>query len=559
MANTMPFWRYSPIVTVDLPDRTWPSNVTTKAPIWCSVDLRDGNQALIEPMGAEKKLRMFKMLMKMGFKEIEVGFPAASDTDFGFIRMLIERDLIPKDVTIQVLTQARKELIDRTFEAVDGARRVIVHLYNPTSTLQRRVVFGLSEGAIVQMACDATLYIQELARKNDATKWVLEYSPESFTGTELPFAARICNAVARVWQPTPAQKMIINLPATVEMATPNVYADMIEWMCRNLTLRDSIAVSVHTHNDCGTAIAATELALLAGADRVEGTLFGNGERTGNVDIVTLACNMMARNVNPRLYIHDISEIVQVAEDCTQIPVHPRAPYAGELVFTACSGGHQDAVKKGLDAIRASGSDIWEVPYLLIDPGDIGRNYQPIRINSQSGKGGIAFVMRERHGLDLPRGPLIDFSAIVQKEADRTGKELLPEDLWRLFEGSYLRDDGYVQLCGQHDSKPSSEIAGGREVSATVRIGDNGVRIHGHGNGDLDAFVRALNQALVQQFTVHGYSENALGSGSDAKAAAYVSIHVPEHQPVWGVGIHTDIPSASFKAVISAINRIVVMA
>src|SRR5437764_10897340 len=443
--TAMPIHKSRPFPPVNLPDRHWPARVIHQAPQWCSVDLRDGNQALIEPMGPERKRRMFELLLSLGFKEIEVGFPAASETDHAFVREIIEQDLIPGDVTIQVLTQSRPELIDRTFEAIRGARRAIVHLYNSTSELQRRVVFGLDRDGITEIAVTGAKQIRDLAAAMPQTEIVYQYSPESFTGTELDFAIEISEAVMDVWRPTTDKKMILNLPGTVEMATANIYADQIEWFARNVRDRDSLILSLHPHNDRGAAVAATELALMAGADRVEGTLFGNGERTGNVDIMTLALNLFSQGVDPGLVVTDIDDVVRTSEYCTQLPVHPRHPYAGELVYTAFSGSHQDAIKKGFDALQKRNDDFWEVPYVPIDPKDLGRSYEAvIRVNSQSGKGGVAYVLKADHGLDLPRGLQIEFSRIVQDWTDRTGKEASSSDIWTMFCERYL-GDGAIKL------------------------------------------------------------------------------------------------------------------
>src|SRR5579885_829959 len=436
--SMMPIHKYRPFAPINLPDRQWPARVIERAPVWCSVDLRDGNQALVEPMGPDRKRRMFDLLVRLGFKEIEVGFPAASETDFAFVRELVERDLVPEDVTIQVLTQARPELITRTFESVRGARRVIIHLYNSTSTLQRRVVFGLDKAGIVDIAVNGARLIRDLAEAMPESDIVYQYSPESFTGTELDFAVEICEAVMDVWQPTPQKKTILNLPATVEMATPNIYADQIEWFGRHIRDRDSIVLSLHPHNDRGTGVAAAELAIMAGADRVEGTLFGNGERTGNVDVMTLALNLFSQGVDPELEIHDIDEIVRTVEYCNQLPVHPRHPYAGELVYTAFSGSHQDAIKKGFEALEKRNDGLWEVPYLPIDPKDLGRTYEAvIRVNSQSGKGGVAYLLKTDYGFDLPRGLQVEFSKIVQQWTDRTCKEVTSSEIWRMFQETYL--------------------------------------------------------------------------------------------------------------------------
>lgn len=548
----MPFYRYRPFPPVHLPDRMWPSRVIDVAPTWCSVDLRDGNQALIEPMDTGKKLRMFNLLIGMGFKQIEVGFPSAAQVEFDFIRMLIEGNLIPDDVVIQVLTPARDEKIRRTFDAVHGAKRVIVHLYNSTSTLQRRVVFGLDRQGIIDLVVPCAQQIKNLADERPETEWTFQYSPESFTGTELDFSCRICSEVIAVWKPSKEKKVIINLPATVEMSTPNVYADMIEWMCRNLPARESLIVSLHPHNDRGTGIAATELGLMAGADRVEGTLFGGGERTGNVDIVTVALNFMALGIDPKLDISDITEAVHIVEECTGIGIHPRHPYAGDLVYTAFSGSHQDAIRKGRESLSELGGNVWEVPYLPIDPEDIGRSYQGlIRINSQSGKGGIAYVMEYEHHLILPRGLQIHFSAVVQREAERTGKEVESDDVWGLFQATYLHPQSPITLLEYTDVayEPSR-----RRMSVALLYGGVAREIVGIGNGPLDAFVDAIGTLSPVRFSLVSYDEHAISSGSSARAVAYVAIHVSGHELAWGVGIDTDITKASLLAVVSAVNR-----
>jgi 2-isopropylmalate synthase len=547
----MPIHKYRPFQPIDLPDRTWPMRVVERAPLWCSVDLRDGNQALVEPMGPDRKRRMFDLLVKLGFKEIEVGFPSASETDFAFVRELIERGLVPDDVTIQVLTQARTELIERSFEAIRGARRAIMHLYNSTSTLQRRVVFGLDKPGIVDIAVSGAKLIRELAAVMPQTDVVYQYSPESFTGTELDFAVEICEAVMDVWQPTPESKVILNLPATVEMATPNIYADQIEWFGRNIRDRDCITLSLHPHNDRGTAVAAAELAIMAGADRVEGTLFGNGERTGNVDIMTLALNLFSQGIDPGLVITDIDAIVRTVEHCNQLPVHPRHPYAGELVYTAFSGSHQDAIKKGFEALVKRNDDLWEVPYLPIDPKDLGRTYEAvIRVNSQSGKGGVAFVLKTDYGLDLPRGLQIEFGKCVQEVADRTGKELTSVDIWSLFQDTYQRD--CIRLVS-YRLLPEPR-AGERQIAATVAV--NGVerRIEGVGNGPIAAFVDALSRECDIDLEVLDYHEDAVGAGADAQAAAYVQIRGNGAGTLYGVGIDSDIVTASLRAVASAAAR-----
>ncbi len=554
--TVMPVSRYKPFQPVNLPDRQWPSRVIGRAPIWCSVDLRDGNQALVEPMGSERKRRMFDLLVRLGFKEIEVGFPAASQTDFDFVRELIEENLIPEDVTIQVLTQSRPELIEQTFDAIRGARRVIVHLYNSTSTLQRRVVFGLDKPGIIDIAVRGAELIRELAKGAGPTEIVYEYSPESFTGTELDFAVEICEAVMDVYQPTPQRKMILNLPATVEMSTPNVYADQIEWFGRHVKNRDSIVLSVHPHNDRGTAVAATELAVMAGAERVEGTLFGNGERTGNVDVITLAINLLTQGVDPALEIRDIDEIVRTVEYCNQLPVHPRHPWAGELVYTAFSGSHQDAIKKGFEALEKRNDNIWEVPYLPIDPKDLGRTYEAvIRINSQSGKGGIAYVLKADYGLDLPRALQIEFSKVVQEFTDRTGKEATSKDIWRLFQETYLNTDDGLELI-EHETMPVARGSNRRRLTARVRQGGEEIELNGEGTGPIDAMVDALRRRFDVDLQVIDYREHATGMGADASAASYVRVTDPHGEPgPFGVGIDPNITTASLRAVLSVANRV----
>src|SRR5271169_2610735 len=550
----MPIHKYRPFASVDLPDRRWPMRVIDRAPQWCSVDLRAGNQALVEPMGPDRKRRMFDLLVKLGFKEIEVGFPSASETDFSFVRELVERRLVPDDVTIQVLTQARPELIKRSFEAIRGARRTIMHLYNSTSTLQRRVVFGLDKPGIVDIAVSGARLIRDLAATIPETEVVYQYSPESFTGTELDFAVEICEAVMDVWRPSPGKKTILNLPATVEMATPNIYADQIEWFGRNIRDRDCITLSLHPHNDRGTAVAAAELAIMAGADRVEGTLFGNGERTGNVDIMTLALNLFSQGIDPGLVISDIDEIVRTVEHCNQLPVHPRHPYAGELVYTAFSGSHQDAIKKGFEALAKRNDTLWEVPYLPIDPKDLGRTYEAvIRVNSQSGKGGVAYVMKADYGLDLPRGLQVEFSKRVQEVADRTGKELTSADIWSLFEETYLRRDG-IQLA-DYSIFPEPRAPERRRIAATVGINGEERRVEGVGNGPIAAFVDALQRECDIELTVIDYREHAIGAGADAQATAYVQVRDSGEATLYGVGIDGNIVTASLKAVAIAATRV----
>lgn len=543
-----PVSKYRSFAAIPLPDRTWPDRVITAPPLWCSVDLRDGNQALIEPMDGARKRRMFDLLVKTGFKEIEVGFPAASQTDFDFVRELIEQKQIPDDVTIQVLTQARPELIARSFESLRGATRAIVHLYNSTSTVQRRVVFGLDRPGIVDIAVKAAQCVREHAQRNPGTQWRFEYSPESFTGTELDFAVEICDAVNAIWQPTPERKVILNLPATVEMATPNIYADQIEWFCRNIRNRDSIVVSVHPHNDRGTAVAAAELAVMAGADRVEGTLFGNGERTGNVDVVTLALNLFTQGIHPGLDFSNINEAARCAEHCNQLPIHPRHPYVGDLVFTAFSGSHQDAIKKGF-AARKEG-DIWEVPYLPIDPRDVGRTYESvIRVNSQSGKGGIAYLLERDYGMTMPRRLQIEFSQVVQAVTDATGKELSSEQIWALFQKEFLGDDG-VYVYGAHQLSSLRDQQNVERLTLKLKCNGQGALLHGEGNGPIDAIVDALGL----RFDVLSYEEHSIGTGSGAKAMAFVEITTPARATLFGVGYHENIVTASLLAVLSAVNR-----
>ncbi|MEN3974460.1 2-isopropylmalate synthase [Emcibacter sp. SYSU 3D8] len=546
--------KYPQFKPIPLTDRQWPSAVITKPPIWCSVDLRDGNQALIEPMDADRKARMFSMLVKLGFKEIEVGFPAASDTDFDFVRKIIEDKMIPEDVTIQVLTQARPELIERTFQSLKGVHRAIVHLYNSTSTLQRRVVFGLDQAGITDIAVRGAKLVKQLADANPETHWIFEYSPESFTGTELEFARDVCAAVIDTFESTPEHKMIINLPATVEMATPNIYADQIEWCHRNFHKRDSMILSLHPHNDRGTGVAAAELGFMAGADRIEGTLFGNGERTGNVDIVTLALNMFTQGVDPSLDFSHINEVRQTAEYCNQLPVHPRHPYAGDLVFTAFSGSHQDAIKKGFDALAASNSKVWEVPYLPIDPADLGRSYEAIiRINSQSGKGGIAYILKSDYGLDTPRLLQVEFSRVIQRIADETGKEIGPALIWETFQSEYLNRNAPIEYHS-HSTLPVSGRPDQRDIHAEVVF--NGVKqdIEGFGNGPIAAYVDAVRKNCGIDFNVLDYHQHAIGHGAEAKSVTYIEAQQADGKTVWGVGVSADIVDASLLAVTSAVNR-----
>jgi 2-isopropylmalate synthase len=541
-----PSGKYRPFAAIDIPDRTWPGRTLTAPPTWCSVDLRDGNQALIEPMDSARKRRMFEQLVRIGFKEIEVGFPAASQTDFNFVRELIERNLVPDDVTIQVLTQARPEQIERTFESLKGARRAIVHVYNSTSILQRRVVFGLDRAGVTDIAVRAATLIRQMADERPETDWLFQYSPESFTGTELDYAVEICDAVVAAWQPTPERKAILNLPATVETATPNIYADQIEWFGRHVARRDSVIISVHPHNDRGSGVAAAELAMMAGAERVEGTLFGNGERTGNVDVVTLALNLYTQGVDPGLDFSDINAIARCAEACTQLPIHPRHPYVGDLVFTAFSGSHQDAVKKGLAALEPNG--LWEVPYLPIDPSDLGRSYESIiRVNSQSGKGGVSYLLERHYQLVLPRRLQIEFSRVVQEAADATGKELAAADIWRMFEAEYLSNEGPF-IYRSHQLVTSAEAH--ERITLTIESEGTSVALHGTGSGPIDAAVSALNVPI----DVVGYHEHACGAGTEVTATAYVEIVAPGGSSLFGVGQHANVITASLLAVLSAVNR-----
>ena len=548
--------KYKPFNLIELNDRTWPGRSIELSPQWCSVDLRDGNQALIEPMGEERKLRMFKMLLEIGFKEIEVGFPSASQTDFDFVRKIIKENLVPNDVTIQALTQARPELIKRTFEALEGSKRAIVHVYNSTSTLQRRVVFKSDEKGIQKIATDGAKWVLDQSKLYPETDWTFEYSPESFTGTELPYAVDVCNAVNEIWNPTQKKKTIINLPATVEMSSPNIYADQIEWMCRNLENRENIIVSLHPHNDRGTAVAATELGVMAGADRIEGTLFGNGERTGNVDLVTLALNMLTQGVDPHLDFSNINSIMREAEYCNQLPVHPRHPYAGDLVFTAFSGSHQDAIKKGLSDIRNSNRETWEVPYLPIDPQDVGRSYEAvIRINSQSGKGGVAYLLEKDHGLSMPRRLQIEFSQVIQKIADESGKEISPSDVWDNFQTTYLNESGSYEFIDHNiNSKANKDGSQTDEIEINLKVNDEIISLTGIGNGPIDAMVNSIKDYLKLDIKISDYHQHAISAGSDAKAVAYSELLL-NGKSVWGVGMHQNTVIAGFESVISGLNRL----
>ena len=549
--------KYRPYPPVHLKDRTWPDRVIDRAPVWCSVDLRDGNQALIQPMNLEEKLEMFRLLVEVGFKEIEVGFPSASQVEFDFLRLLIEGGHIPDGVLMQVLTQAREQLIRKTFASIRGAREAVVHLYNSTSTLQRDVVFKMDRREIIALGVKGARLIREQARDSDV-RVRYEYSPESFTGTELDFALEICEAVMEVWEPTPANPVIINLPATVEMSTPNIYADQIEWFCRHMKNRDCAIISVHAHNDRGEAVAATELALMAGADRVEGTLFGNGERTGNVDIVTLALNMFTQGVDPNLDLSRINRVINVYERCTKMKVHPRHPYAGELVYTAFSGSHQDAINKGMSAVELTESGLWEVPYLPIDPQDVGRTYESIiRINSQSGKGGVAYIMDHEFGFKLPKEMQPGFGRVIQEVTDAHGDELSPEMIFHAFEREYLHNPNGFHLKSFNVLKrhfDRDEEASQAEIEAVVVVRGEERTVHAVGNGPLDAFCAALREGLGLRFALHAYHEHALTRGSGAKAVSYIEILDADEESWWGAGVDTDIIVASIKSLLSALNR-----
>ena len=543
--------KYSAYKPVDLVNREWPSNTIKKAPIWCSVDLRDGNQALIEPMGSERKNRMFSLLCKLGFKEIEVGFPSASKTDYDFVRDLIENKKIPLDVNIQVLTQARDELIIKTFQSLKGATKGIIHFYNSTSTLQRKVVFNQDKDGVKKIATDAAELIKKLALENSNTEWTFEYSPESFTGTELEYAREVCDDVVEILKPVSKNKIIINLPATVEMSTPNIYGDQIEWMSKNLKNRNDICLSLHPHNDRGTAVAASEFGIMAGADRVEGTLFGNGERTGNVDIVTIALNMLTQGVEPNLDFSNINSVMREVEYCNQLSVHPRHPYAGDLVFTAFSGSHQDAIKKGFQAIKKSNDPKWEVPYLPIDPADLGRNYEAVvRINSQSGKGGVAFLLEKDHGVSLPRRLQISLSQRIQKLADDTGKEISSSQIWDIFEKKYLQPvNNYSYI--KHSSSSKDDL---HKLELTMNMNNEETTIQGSGNGPIDSFVNGLSEKIGVEIKVADYHQTAISSGSDAKAAAYIELE-KDGKTFWGVGIHPNTTRASFDAIIVGLSKL----
>ena len=547
-----PTQKYRAFAPIDLPNRKWPTATITSPPIWCSVDLRDGNQSLIEPMGPDRKIRMWNALLKMGFKEIEIGFPSASQTDFDFCRHLIDNNLIPDDVTIQVLVQCREDLIRRTYEGIQGAHKAIVHFYNSTSELQRRVVFQKDRAGIRDIAVNAAKLIRKMTDESGMKQAIrFQYSPESFMGTELDFSKEICEAVMDVIEPTPTQRLILNLPFTVEAATSNIHADQIEWSISNIKNRDSLIYSLHAHNDRGCAVAATELGLMAGADRVEGTLFGNGERTGNVDIITLAMNMFSQGVDPQLDISNVNELVRMAEYCNQLPIHPRHPYAGELVFTAFSGSHQDAINKGFKAMKASNQPLWEVPYLPIDPMDLGRSCEAVvRINSQSGKGGIAYVMEAEHGIELPRRLQIEFSKVVQTIADGEGVEVAADRLWSAFEQEYLEGNGRYKFV-EHKS-PSDH--GDQPITATITADGKSKSIKGHGNGPVDGFVDAMRKESGLSFDISDYREQSMGHGANAAAIAYVDLRLADGTTLYGVGIDKNIVVASLKAVVSGVNR-----
>ena len=548
--------KYRPFTGPDLGDRTWPNQQIKTAPIWCSVDLRDGNQALIEPMDSARKMAMFKMLVSMGFKEIEVGFPAASDTDFNFLRELIEGGHVPADVTIQVLTQAREHLIDRTIESLRGAPNAILHLYNSTSTLQRRVVFKSDRDGVKQIAVDGAKMVADRISSVGTDNLRLQYSPESFTGTELEYALDVCEAVMEVWQPTAENPTIINLPATVEMSTPNIYADQIEWMHRHFSNREAVILSLHPHNDRGCAVAATELGLMAGADRVEGTLFGNGERTGNVDLITLGLNMFTQGVDPYLDFSDINGLIETAEFCNQLPVHERHPYAGKLVHTAFSGSHQDAIRKGMDALAEANDDMWEVPYLPIDPADIGRTFEAIiRVNSQSGKAGAAYLLEADHHVRLPRGAEVEFSGIVQNEADTTGKEITSQRIWELAKQHYINPKGPFKLVS-FESARASRVSESERITATLSHDGKNVIIGAAGNGPISAFVNAMRDEFELSFRLSDFGQNTRSATSKAEAAAYVELVTDDGQSVYGVGIDTSITIAPILAVVSAINKMI---
>ena len=550
----MPFGKYKPFVPILLEDRTWPDNTIVKAPAWCSVDLRDGNQALVEPMTPLEKQKMWDLLLEIGFKEIEVGFPAASQTDYDFVRKIVDQKLIPEDVTVQVLCQAREDLIERSCEALSGAKNVVFHLYNSTSALQRRVVFGMDKSQVIDLATSATYMVKEHTDGlvKQGTKLTLEYSPESFSATELDFSIEICSAVMNAWSPSIEDRIILNLPATVEMSTPNVYADQIEYFIRNLPNRERAIISLHTHNDRGSGVAASELGLMAGAERIEGTLFGNGERTGNLDVVTMAMNMFSQGVDPKLFLKDMKKIVAVSEECTKIPIHVRQPYAGELVFTAFSGSHQDAIKKGMNMVSSGTDGSWEVPYLPIDPADVGASYrETVRLNSQSGKGGVAFVLEHYFGVTLPRALLMEFSSFVQQMSEQGGGELKPDEIWNAFSGEYVNNMGPYELL-DYDlsaSEPGTEIFNGK-----IKVSENEIGINGCGSGPIAAFVDALVKTLNEPLNVVDYHEYALNKGSQAQAICIMALEDENKVCFYGVGTSQNTNRAAFDSILSSLNR-----
>ncbi len=546
----MSYKKYVPFPTVELKNRKWPNNSIKKAPLWCSVDLRDGNQALVTPMNLEKKIDFFNFLVKMGFKEIEIGFPAASETEFIFARTLIEQNLIPDDVSIQVLTQSREHIIERTYEALAGAKKAIVHLYNSTSTLQRDVVFGKNKDEIKEIATFGASLLKKFAKEYGEERFTFEYSPESFTGTELDYAAEVCNAVIDIFKPTKERKLIINLPSTVEMSMPNIYADRIEYMCENLNERENIIVSVHTHNDRGTAVASSELAILAGADRVEGTLFGNGERTGNADILNLALNLYSQGIDPNLDFSNMSDIVDIYEESTEIQVHPRHPYAGELVYTAFSGSHQDAIKKGMQKMTAD-AEIWQVPYLPVDPKDFGRSYDPIiRINSQSGKGGVSYILEQNYGIIVPKAMQADFGKIITNVSDSSNKELLPDEIYQIFRNSYVNYESKLALVSYNEV-----TNGDSKLECVISLNGTEKNISGDGNGILDSFSKAIQKELGINFEISNYNEHSLEYGTKSRAITYIHILDENKNPYFGAGLSTSISKSSLKALVSAINKI----
>lgn len=545
--------KYRRYESLKLKNRKWPDNIIEKAPIWCSVDLRDGNQALPVPMSVEQKVELFKLLVEIGFKEIEIGFPSASDTEYNFLRRLIDEDLIPKDVTVQVLTQAREHLIRKTFESLKGCKKAVIHFYNSTSTIQRNVVFNKDKKEIVEIAVNGAKLIKTLEKDYPNTEFTYEYSPESFTGTEMDYALEICEAVIDIFQPDKNNKLILNLPATVEMSTPNIYADQIEWFAKNIKNRESIIISLHTHNDRGTGIAASELGLLAGADRIEGTLFGNGERTGNVDIIALAMNMFSQGIDSKLNFKNMKKVVETYEKCTKLDVHPRTPYSGELVYTAFSGSHQDAIRKGLLALKESGNKYWEVPYLPIDPADVGREYEAIiRINSQSGKGGVAFIMEQNYGIKLPKIMHPEFGALIQKVTDEKGSELKANIIYEIFEKEYLNFKGKYKLKSYSikDNVNDSKL----QINAFIETDDKDFEIEGRGNGPIAAFCDGIKKAGLGEFQLKSYDEHALSQGADSSAIAYIQVEFNDGEKVFGVGKDANINTASLNALISAINR-----